>query len=323
VAKARTVPALMDKARLPGRFQVVTSKGTVPVIKSWPRPRGGNVAPAVRANVQRFCDQVALIKMAPPELLNEAIALTKNTGWYPRDLLMKAMNGGLVIAYLKDGRVLYGRQDVAQNIQALLDGIDNTIGAILVRTSGGWVGLDPDSAGKLLQSNGPGEPPSWQWSVNAGVSVFESLVPGTGNAADTSLQTLLDITIPGGLLAADADALDVTVCWSFANNFDSKTAFLKFGGVALGDIGGLASATANQIMVSHHTITRYDSGHAVEFGTHLYGNQNLQTGNSFVTANMITADLTLDQHLLFQAQTSVATANDIILQAVIVKLLRK
>jgi hypothetical protein len=100
----------------------------------------------------------AALKDVAPFDMAGAIELARNTGYTWRDIMSRAMVGRLIV---EDYFVPAG-------IQQLLDEITTTIGALLVRTTAGWVGLNPTAAGYIMTDHGPGLPPSWEAPAAAG-----------------------------------------------------------------------------------------------------------------------------------------------------------
>lgn len=62
-----------------------------------------------------------------------------------------------------------------------------------------------------------------------------------GNGADTTEDTLQTFVVPAGQLANVGDRLIITVGGTFAASTDTKTARVRFNGVILGSIPGIAA----------------------------------------------------------------------------------
>jgi hypothetical protein len=75
-----------------------------------------------------------------------------NSGYVWRDVLARALVGRLIV---------WG-PDLSDDIQTQLDTITSTIGAILLRTAAGWVGLDAGAADQLMTVDPATGLPSWQ-----------------------------------------------------------------------------------------------------------------------------------------------------------------
>lgn len=75
-------------------------------IRQWPRKRGTPKSLAVRLNNSSWRNAVAAIKLASPGQWAQALRITKGTGLYPRDVLLKAMTVGLWDIVLPDGTIL-------------------------------------------------------------------------------------------------------------------------------------------------------------------------------------------------------------------------
>lgn len=109
-----------------GRYVVDTSRGQLRVRK-WPRKRGRPKSAAVRLQNAWFKDANRLAKHCAASQQVAAIEMTKGTGLYPRDLLLKCMSGGIIAPITAEGRELeYKRirvdpvswQGFALNLQA-------------------------------------------------------------------------------------------------------------------------------------------------------------------------------------------------------------
>lgn len=88
-----------------GRIMVDTWRGKVRVRK-WPDKRGRPKSEAVRKQNDWFRQANRLASRAPPSQMRSAIEITKNSGLYPRDILMRMMAGNLGDIPLSDGRIL-------------------------------------------------------------------------------------------------------------------------------------------------------------------------------------------------------------------------
>ena len=82
-------------------------------IRNWPRKRGPSKSAAVRLQNAWFKDANRLAKHCAASQQVAAIEMTKGTGLYPRDLLLKCMSGGIIAPITAEGRELqYRRQRV-------------------------------------------------------------------------------------------------------------------------------------------------------------------------------------------------------------------
>lgn len=79
-------------------------------VRKWPRKRGTPKSPLVRQWNDWFRDANYLAKRAPGHAQNAAIELTKGTGLYPRDLMLRAMSKGLIDIAELDDRLIQNRE---------------------------------------------------------------------------------------------------------------------------------------------------------------------------------------------------------------------
>ncbi len=82
---------------------VDTVRGQIRV-RTWPRKRGPGGSPAQLLQRAWFKGANQLAKVVEPTQQNLAIAMTKGTGLYPRDLLLRQMSGGMYRVITADGR---------------------------------------------------------------------------------------------------------------------------------------------------------------------------------------------------------------------------
>jgi len=104
------MPVKDDPARLlypgfTGRVMVDTWRGVVRVRK-WPDKRGRPKSAAVRAQNDWFRDANRLASRAPGTQVATAIEITKGSGLYPRDILIRMIAGNLGTILLPDGDTL-------------------------------------------------------------------------------------------------------------------------------------------------------------------------------------------------------------------------
>jgi len=86
-------------------LMVDTVRGKVRV-RAWPKPRGRPKSAAVRSQNKWFKEATQKLNHVAPDQMRIAIEAAKGTGFYPRDLLMNAMSGGVVEVVFPDGTVL-------------------------------------------------------------------------------------------------------------------------------------------------------------------------------------------------------------------------
>lgn len=155
------IPRQPVPVRAPGRVQVVwNEKFQKYIIKSWPRPRGKGTAAQQQVSAD-FKQAVQLMKLATPEDVASAYAFTAGTPLLPRDALMKAIYGQLIVARTTDGKLWMGLKMANTDIQTYLDSISSDIGVMLVRTADGWVALAPGADTDVLQIDSITHAPAW------------------------------------------------------------------------------------------------------------------------------------------------------------------
>ena len=86
-------------------LMVDTVRGKVRV-RAWPKPRGRPKSAAVRSQNDWFKAATQKLNHVDPGQMRIAIEAAKGTGFYPRDLLMNAMSGGIIEVVFPDGTVL-------------------------------------------------------------------------------------------------------------------------------------------------------------------------------------------------------------------------
>lgn len=126
------------------------------VVQKWPRRRPGILPPKTQQQVALWDMAQEFVRFPEPAEYSIALDLTDGTAFYARDMLISSMYGNWV-SWPGWG----WRMALAGEIQQALDTISQTIGAMLVRTSGGWQALLPASPGRVLTDQGVGTPPAF------------------------------------------------------------------------------------------------------------------------------------------------------------------
>ena len=80
-------------------------------VRAWPKPRGKPKSARVRAQNEWFRDANHLAKKAAGDQIKTAMVMTKNTGLYPRDVILKAMAGNLGDIEFEGGKVYEKRRN--------------------------------------------------------------------------------------------------------------------------------------------------------------------------------------------------------------------
>ncbi len=85
-------------------------------VRAWPRKRGTPKSEAVRDQNAWFKGANQLAKRVEPTQQNLAIRMTKGTGLYPRDLLLRQMAGGIYDVIRSDGRAIQARKRFRETV---------------------------------------------------------------------------------------------------------------------------------------------------------------------------------------------------------------
>jgi len=80
-------------------------------VRSWPRKRGPSGTPQQIQQRQWFKAANALAKKVAPSQMATAIEATRNTGLYPRDIIVRAMGAGLIDIIEPGNHLVQYRQD--------------------------------------------------------------------------------------------------------------------------------------------------------------------------------------------------------------------
>lgn len=87
-------PWRLRRLALGKKVMVDTFRGTIR-IRKWPRKRGPSKNPKVREQNEWFKAVNRITRVAAPSQQRLAIEITKKSGLYPRDLLMRTISGGV------------------------------------------------------------------------------------------------------------------------------------------------------------------------------------------------------------------------------------
>lgn len=99
MARGRDVPTLTERWHLKNKVLVKKWKGQV-VVQSWPKPYGPARSQKQQDTQTAFKRVQRALKTIPPQFTIAAMAKTKGTGMYPRDILMQGMTGtNILLAY--------------------------------------------------------------------------------------------------------------------------------------------------------------------------------------------------------------------------------
>lgn len=103
-------PWRLRKPALKGAVVVDTFRGTIRV-RAWPQKRGRPKSAAVRQQNEWFKAVNKLTREIPASQQKLAIAITKNSGQYPRDLLMTSVSRGVFDFADQNGRSIQMREE--------------------------------------------------------------------------------------------------------------------------------------------------------------------------------------------------------------------
>jgi hypothetical protein len=131
------------------------------IYRRWPKKRGPKKTAAQQASVDQFTQAVAWTANPTIQELEAALQAALGTDYMWRDILEACCFGNVVQAVDKDGNFYGGYRMAVADIQSLLNTISNDIGSMLLRTSAGWVALQPGTGGYVLTSQGTSNPPIW------------------------------------------------------------------------------------------------------------------------------------------------------------------
>ena len=203
MATLRSVPRSTKAASLRGVLMVDTVRGVLRVRK-WPRKYGKPRSALQAWWIDWFKQANKLAQYADGMTQARAIAMTKGSGLYPRDVMLKAMRGRLYVWADETGWKWYPMAAI-QDISDSLDVLAQTVGSLLVRATDRWRSVVPGNVNDVLHYKGDTAPPEWlPVATGAGVEQRElpatPIVPdGTANSYDldvTSYATLA-ITLDG------------------------------------------------------------------------------------------------------------------------------
>lgn len=178
------IRAIPRKGRRPvhaGRVMVDSVRGVLRVRK-WPKKRGTPRSAAQRWWIDWFKQANLLAKYASDMDQARAIEMTKGSGMYPRDVLLKAMRGRLYFWADETGWKWYSvaaQQDVSNS----LDALGQTVGSILVRALDRWRPPVPGNINDVMTYKGDTAPPVWAAPGGGGMSFGGALVTSLSNQA--------------------------------------------------------------------------------------------------------------------------------------------
>lgn len=190
MATIRRIPKRLRGASYRGRLMIDAFRGVMRVRK-WPKKRGPPTSPLQAFWVDWFVQANRLAKYADGASMARAIQMTKGSGMYPRDVLLKAMRGRLYNWVDQDGWRWYSMAAIG-DISESLDVLAQTIGSVLVRAVDRWRAPAAGNINDVLTYKGNLAPPVWQ---TPGGGVSQGPIPGTPITADNTVsEYVLDVT---------------------------------------------------------------------------------------------------------------------------------
>lgn len=157
MAKIRGIPELVTKPSFKGQFMVNAWRGQL-VARAWPRLRGPPKSEKQRQSIETFTNRVRLAKYTFGIDQWHAKEFTRQSGTYPRDLILKAMSGRLFEVLIIDGKE-HVAVAIIQDVSWNLDLLSKDPGSILARGPDMWGEVAPGQDGYVLTSQGPGQAP--------------------------------------------------------------------------------------------------------------------------------------------------------------------
>lgn len=172
---ARKAPSLR------GMLVVSTWRG-IPYISAWPKKRPRPLPAKTIEQNEWFRQANRLTKYIAPELQITARNAVAGTPLYPRDIQIQLMAGTLFSIQFPGEGTMYSmatRRAVSDSIDVL----GSTENGVLFRGPDFWDVLAPDTAGKVLQTNGPSSPPTWETPSGGGGGAWTEIANQTAPAA--------------------------------------------------------------------------------------------------------------------------------------------
>ena len=226
---------------------VYVSRGQIRVQK-WPKKRGSPTSEKQRFWVEWFRQANLLAKYADAESLRLAIEYTKGSGWYPRDILLKAMRGRLYWWTDTTGWKWYPVAAIG-DISETLDVLAQTVGSVLVRAVDRWRAPPVGALDDVLTNQGPGNPPEWK-PITGAAGVTQEELAGSPVVVDNTASfydfdvtgyVTIDLKIEAIIFAAsDRPALRVSTDGGLTyHGAAADYRFMQFNNLA--GAGGVAS----------------------------------------------------------------------------------
>jgi len=192
-------------------------------VRKWPAKYGKPRSALQAWWVDWFKQANLLAKYADPMSQARAIEMTKGSGMYPRDVLLKAMRGRLYFWSTPDGWKWYSVAAI-QDVSDSLDALAQVVGSVLVRATDRWRSVVPGAIGQVLTYQGAAAAPIWA-GAGGGAGVEQAELAGSPIVPDgTKSEYIFDVT----------DLAEITVTWlalGFASSAGLLMRFSVDGGV--------------------------------------------------------------------------------------------
>lgn len=202
--------------------------------------------------------------------------------------------GNITQPWLQVLIALYNRTGGASgSISSILDTIDKNEGALLYRGESLWAGLDPGSAGAVLETNGPNAVPDWAFrvkQVNTGAGLTGGPVTLTGTI---SMAQMAAMTLKGNREASLGDPQDLS-----PEDVKSILNYIATGDAAGGDLGGTypnpsvqkvngtAPSTLGLTLLAEPSVSQAQSDLSLVPGTNVFKQRTVTgTTNQVAVAN--------------------------------------
>jgi len=190
MAKLTSIPRQRRGPSYRGRVMIDTVRGVIRVRK-WPKKRGPPKSESQRFWVDWFTQANRLAKYASGMDQARAIAMTAKSGWYPRDVLLKAMRGRLYWWATPDGWKWYPVAAIG-DISETLDVLAQTVGSVLVRATDRWRAPPAATIGDVLTYKGDVASPLWE--TPAGGVIQQQLTESPISPDNTVSEYIFDVS---------------------------------------------------------------------------------------------------------------------------------
>lgn len=201
MAILRVIPRKARHPALSGRMVIDTVRGVLRVRK-WPKKRGPPKSERQAWWVDWFRQANALAKYVDPRQQEAAIVMTKGTGMYPRDLLLKAMRGRLYHWADETGWRWFSMAAIT-DISNTLDVLAQTVGSVLVRATDRWRAPAPGVVDDVLTLKGSPLVPVW-YAAGGGAPAFGGALVNKTADQTISNVTMTPIVFDGEVYDTDA-----------------------------------------------------------------------------------------------------------------------